>query len=170
MNALSLFVASLLSLNAGQKAKTCHSNCSTSEAGIELISHFEGYSPFVYKDAAGLDTIGVGHLILRGEKFSEPFLPNDADKLLRKDLRKSEASINRRVAVELQQHQADSVISFTFNLGEGKLAKSTLLKKINGKRHIEAAAEFEKWVYADGKKLRGLEIRREAESVMYKGS
>lgn len=175
MNAITLLVASLLSLNAGQQTKSCLSNCATSEAGVEFITHFEGYSPFVYKDSAGLDTIGVGHLIVRGEKFSEPFLPDESDALLRKDLKSTEKSVNLRVKVELLQHQADSVISFTFNLGEGRLARSTLLKRINANLHNQVPVQFLSWNKAVDPKtgqlvvVKGLQVRREAESTMYRG-
>ena len=43
----------------------------TSQAGIDLIKSFEGLRLRVYRDAAGLLTVGYGHLIKPGEKFAE---------------------------------------------------------------------------------------------------
>lgn len=175
MNAIALFVASLLSLNAPQENKTCHRNCAASDAGLQLVSHFEGFSPFVYKDIAGLETIGIGHLIRPGDKFKEPMLPEEAHDLLRKDMRVAENGINKSVSVRMSQFQADAVISFTYNLGAGALRGSTLLKKINAERHAEAAQQFLVWDKArsplTGKLTpsRGLARRREAESTMYRG-
>lgn len=180
MSAISLFVASLLSLNAIDDS--CHRNCVTSESGVQLISHFEGFSPYMYKDSAGLDTIGYGHLIRRGESFNEPMLPEEAHRLLQKDLKDAESVVNRHVAVTLRQHQADAVISFTFNVGPGKKGvkdglvalkasgrPSTLLRRINEERHEDVPDQFRKWVRAAGVVVRGLVRRREAEATLYSG-
>lgn len=175
MNAISLFVASLLSLNASQNL-ACRNDCATSDAGVNLVSHFEGFSPFVYKDVAGYDTIGTGHLIIKGEKFKEPLLPDEADNLLRSDLKKTEKSINRRVKVSLKQNQADALISFTFNLGEGSLARSTLLKRVNAERHKDVPPQFLPWDKAWDPKVgarvpvKGLQVRRKIEAAMYAGN
>ena len=65
----------------------------------------------------------------------------------------------------------DALVSFTFNLGEERLAQSTLLKKLNLRDYHAAAAEFPKWVKATvrGKKitLPGLVRRRAAERAMF---
>lgn len=169
MNVINSLLASVLSVAVqSQPVTQCHQDCRLSEPGHTLVSNFEGYSPFIYKDAAGLDTIGIGHLILPGEKFKEPLLPEDAHKLLTKDATKASKAVNRRVIVVLRQPQADALISFTFNLGEGSLAKSTLLKRVNAERHAEVPAEFLKWVKAGGVTLAGLVTRRTAEATFYK--
>lgn len=145
----------------------CHKTCVASPMGEQLVMHFEGYSPYPYKDAAGYPTIGYGHLITPTSRYSIPLLPDEAKKLLRSDLKKASKGVNRQVNVPLAQHRADAVISFTFNLGEGALQKSTLRKRINANRHEDVPNELSKWVYADGKKLTGLVRRRQAEAVLY---
>jgi hypothetical protein len=65
----------------------CLGNCQPSPAAVGVIKHFEGYSPVVYKDAAGYDTIGFGHLIKPGEKIQEPLLGDAAEGLLLQDIR-----------------------------------------------------------------------------------
>lgn len=59
-----------------------------------------------------------------------------------------------------------AIIDFTFNLGSGKLRASTLRRRINADRWEDVPAELRKWVWASGKKLRGLSRRREAEIVL----
>jgi len=59
------------------------------------------------------------------------------------------------------------LVDFTYNLGAGKLASSTLLIKLNAGDYAGAAREFDKWVMAGGKPLPGLVKRRAAERQMF---
>lgn len=166
MSLINSALAIWLSLNPPSQ---CVENCTTSEIGLSLIRQFEGYSPFVYKDAVGKPTIGYGHLMLPGEKFAEPLMQGDAEALLKKDIAPRERAVNAMVRVSLHSGQFDALVSFVYNLGGGSLQRSGLLKKVNRAEHESVPPEFEKWAYAGGKKLRGLEIRREAEAMLYKG-
>jgi lysozyme len=134
---------------------------------FRVIKHFEGYSPIIYKDAAGYDTIGFGHLIKPGEKIPEPLLGEAAERLLEKDVRPKVAAVNARVSVPLFQGQFDTVVSWTYNLGEGTLQNSTMLKRINAGRHGEVPGQMKRWNRAGGRVLKGLERRREAEAALY---
>ena len=145
----------------------CADNCVVSDAGLTLVKHFEGYSPIVYEDAAGYPTIGFGHLIEPGEKIQEPLLGDAAERLLQEDIAPKAAAVNARVAVPLFQGQFDAVVSWTYNLGEGALKSSTMLKKINAAQHKEVPTQIKRWNKAGGKVLKGLERRREAEAALY---
>jgi lysozyme len=145
----------------------CLGNCQPSPAAIGIIKHFEGYSPVVYEDAAGYPTIGFGHLVKPGEKFTEPLLGEAAEKLLEQDVAPKVAAVNARVSVPLFQGQFDAVVSWTYNLGEGALKHSTMLKKINAARHEEVPGQMKRWNKAGGRVLKGLERRREAEAALY---
>jgi lysozyme len=138
----------------------CHGNCEVSEDGRALIKNFEGYSPFRYRDSAGYWTIGVGHLIKSGERILEPLLGEAAERLLQQDIKPKVAAVNARVSVPLFQGQFDAVVSWTYNLGEGALKSSTMLKKINAARHEEVPEQMKRWNRAGGKVLKGLERRR----------
>lgn len=159
--------ASLMSLLLAAPANECYKNCIPSDDGIRLISSFEGYSPFSYEDVVGVRTLGFGHAIKRGEHFKEPLLPPDAYTLLKSDANISGKAVNRSVGVPLRQTQFDAVNSFTFNLGAGSLAKSTMLKRINAKRHKDVPGEMLKWNKAGGEPVRGLTLRRETEGALY---
>jgi len=56
-----------------------------------------------------------------------------------------------------------AIIDFTFNLGATNLKVSTLRKRINKGEWEKVPKELRKWVWAGGKKLKGLMKRREAE-------
>ena len=61
-------------------------------------------------------------------------MPRAAEKLLAQDVAPKVADVNARVSVPLFQGQFDAVLSWTYNLGEGALKSSTMLKKINAAR------------------------------------
>lgn len=138
-------------------------------SGLSLIKEFEGFSADIYLDAAGLPTIGYGHLLRAGEDkiFRRGISHEAAITLLIKDVEASERAVLRLIAVPLSDGQFDALVSFTFNLGAGALQRSTLRRKVNREDHHDVPAEFRKWVWAGGKKLKGLIRRRHAEALLY---
>jgi lysozyme len=140
-----------------------------SQNGIALIKRFEGYSAKIYICAAGYPTIGYGHLV-RGDEaqlFKHGITEAMAEALLIKDVLSAEKSVLRLIQAPLTDGQFDALVSFTFNLGGGALQRSTLRRKVNRQEHEDVPAEFMKWVWAGGKKLKGLIRRREAEVRFY---
>lgn len=133
---------------------------------IEQIKAFEGLRLEAYRDAAGVLTIGYGHTgsdINEGDRITVYW----AKELLRNDLGATEAAV-RRLHVARTQGQFDALVSFAFNLGIERLQGSTLLKVIrHGGSHDQIRREFKRWVYAGGKKLRGLERRRAWEAKRF---
>jgi lysozyme len=140
-----------------------------SSAAYELIKEYEGLRLHAYQDSAGVWTIGWGHTgdVKRGQSITI----HQAEALLAFDIGIAAAAVNRHVEAPLSQNMFDALVSFTFNLGERRLAESTLLKKLNLRDYAAAAAEFGKWVKATikGKKvtLPGLVRRRAAERAMF---
>ena len=130
---------------------------------IKQIKAFEGLRLEAYRDAAGVLTIGYGHTgsdIRAGDRISVYW----ALELLKNDLGATEAAV-RRLHVARTQGQFDALVSFAFNLGIQRLQGSTLLKVIRGGgSRQQIRREFKRWVYAGGKRLKGLERRREWES------
>ncbi len=137
--------------------------------GLDLICHFEGFSPIIYLCPAGYPTIGYGHLIIEANK--EQFLDGidelEALDLLKTDVQKAERAVLRLINVPLTEGQFDALVSFTFNLGGGALQRSTLRRKVNRGEHSAVPAEFMKWVWAGGRKQKGLVRRRWAEGKIY---
>lgn len=139
------------------------------QEGLSLIKRFEGFSPTIYPDAAGLPTIGYGHLLRPGEAemFRRGISHEAAIALLIKDVEAAERSVLRLTTVPLTNGQFDALVSFTFNLGGGALQRSTLRRKVNREEHYDVPAELMKWVWAGGKKLKGLVKRRKSEGILY---
>ena len=136
-----------------------------SETGIQLIKKFEGCSLKAYKCPAEIWTIGYGHT--SGVKEGQTITREQAEELLIQDLRPFEIGVNNLVNVPLNQNKFDALVSFCYNLGTGNLKKSTLLKLLNKGDYNGAAEQFDRWVYAGGKKLNGLVKRRAAEKKLF---
>ena len=139
----------------------------TSE-GLALSQRFEGFSSTVYICPAGYPTIGYGHVVREGECFSESGIScAEGLRLLQQDVRSAEQAVLRLIRVPLSGGQFDALTSFTYNLGAGALQRSTLRRKVNRGEHGAVPAEFLRWVWAGGRRLKGLVRRREAEAVLY---
>lgn len=73
----------------------------------------------------------------------------------------------RLISVLLTDGQFNALVSLTFNLGAAALQRSTLRRKVNRGEHETVPAELIKWVWAAGKRLPGLVLRRKAEALAY---
>lgn len=134
--------------------------------GLELVKHFEGFSPKIYICPAGFKTIGYGHKILTHESF-DLITNSDAENLLRSDLLQAEKTVAKYITTELSDNQFSSLVSFTFNLGAAALQRSSLRQKLNYGLYQESANEFLKWVYCAGRKTLGLVRRRIEEQKLF---
>ena len=134
--------------------------------GIDLIKHFEGFRSTVYRCAAGVPTLGVGstHGITMD---SPPITEEEGIELLMLDIAKFERAVERLITAPLNQNQFDALVSFSFNLGSGSLQNSTLRRRVNRSEYERAAEEFPRWVFAGGRKLKGLVRRRYAERELF---
>lgn len=71
--------------------------------------------------------------------------------------------------IELNQRMFDALVNFAWNVGEAAFRRSTLAKRLNEGRFIEAQAEFDRWVNAGGRRLHGLVARRNLEQAWFNG-
>ena len=144
----------------------------TSAAGLAFLAQQEGTVLHVYKDIAGIPTIGVGHVLRPGESYPNGITQQQALDILSKDVATAENAINKDVKVTITQNMFDALVSFTFNLGTGALGQSTLLKLINENDDLTAAAnQFLVWdhVVINGKSQESpaLKARRERERTLF---
>jgi len=147
----------------------------TSAIGLALINSWEGLEdgdPTTanlepYLDAAGLPTIGWGHLVKDGEDFTGGITIEQAEELLAHDVTWAEGAVNRQVTVKLNQHQFDALVSFVFNVGAGAFDQSTLLAWLNQARMHDIPQQLTRWNRSGGKSLLGLARRRVAESDLF---
>lgn len=105
----------------------------TSQKGLDLIKQSENFSPIPYLCPARQWTVGWGHVILRGEKFTS-ITKQEGEALLSKDVALTEICINKYVKVPLTQNQFDALVSFIFNIGRRNFLGSTMLKELNNAR------------------------------------
>lgn len=77
-------------------------------------------------------------------------------------------SIKRLVLVDLNKNELEALISFVYNIGQGKFAESTMRRLLNaGESKIRVANEFPRWNKAEGKVLPGLVTRRRMEQELF---
>lgn len=144
----------------------------TGRKGIELIKKYEGFRSHPYVCPAGVNTIGYGATYyLDGSKVKltdKPITESEADELLVNMLPIYEQAVLRQVTSNINQNQFDALVSFTYNLGEGNLKSSTLLKRVNNDPNDkDVANQFMRWVKSNGIVLNGLTKRRNDEADLY---
>lgn len=137
------------------------------EEGLDLIKRFEGFSRTAYFCLAGYPTIDYGHVVKDDEDFSAGIDEAQAEEPLRQYAQLAERAVLRVVNVPLADEQFDALVSFIYNLGGGVLQRSTLRRRINREKHAEVPDQFMRWVWADGRKLKGLVRRRAAKVGVY---
>lgn len=136
-----------------------------SKQGLDLTEGFEGCSLMPYQDVAGVWTDGYGntHNVVPGQAITQA----QAEADLLRNVAEAEAAVNRLVHIAMSQEEFDALVDFTFNLGIGNFASSTLLKKLNARDIQGAIDEFVKWDRAGGVEVAGLLRRRKAEAALF---
>ena len=147
-----------------------------SKSAYVLIHTFEGCRLHAYKCPSGVWTIGWGHTA--GVYEGMTITREKANELLKKDVAIFEDHLNYALGLDdagrmpnglpISQHQFDALLSFTFNVGTGNLARSTLLRKVKANpKDLSIRGEFSRWVYGGGKRLPGLVRRRKMEADLF---
>ncbi|KAI9930665.1 hypothetical protein ASPWEDRAFT_27172 [Aspergillus wentii DTO 134E9] len=147
----------------------------TNANGLNLIKSFESFQPSVYDDGFGNPTIGYGHLCGDAScsevTFPKPLSEGDATKLLAGDLVKYQDALTNALAqpVTLNDNQYAALVSWTYNIGNGNMAKSDLVSRMNKGEDVAAVAhsELPQWNKANGAPVKGLTRRREAELKLF---
>lgn len=122
----------------------------------------EGREYYPYEDVVGVLTVCDGHTgpdIVKGRRYSD----KECDVLTRNDLTRIARQVDPFIKVKTTETQRAAIYSFAYNVGATAAINSTLLKKLNAKDYSGACAELKRWVYAGGKKWKGLVNRRDVE-------
>jgi len=124
---------------------------------------------------AGDWTIGYGHKVKSGEKFSGGITRSEALAILSKDVHKAEAAVNNsRIGLglgPLPQNEFDALVDLAFNAGAGAVARGNEMMRALYSGHV-GESNFTVYHYAhdaNGKleAVHGLFARREAEWRLY---
>lgn len=147
-----------------------------SQNGLNLIKSFETLVLYTYDDLdtsipkriiskgmsiKGTLTIGYGHT---GTDVKPEMVidKEEAERLLKNDLKIAEKAVNTAVKIPLDQNQYDALVSFTFNAGSGNLKK--LIANRNFDQIAKAILLYNK---SKGKTCNGLVKRRQAEQKLF---
>lgn len=141
-----------------------------SQGAYRLIKLFEGCKLSAYRCPANIVTIGWGSILdAQGKPFKMGAIitQQQADDLLQMEVDAKAVKVNLLIST-VNQNMFDALVSFSYNCGVGALRGSTLLKKVKINPYDPLIHnEFMKWDKVAGKPLKGLTIRREAESKLY---
>jgi lysozyme len=142
-------------------------------AALKIAEESEGCELIGYRDPVGRPTAGHGHTgpeVKIGQVYSQ----TQADAWLATDMAAAAAAVERLVKVDLSDNQFSALAEFTFNVGAGNLAGSTLLRRLNGGDYAAVPAQLMRWTKArvDGREtvLPGLVARRAREAALFSAS
>ncbi len=173
-------------MNTNEKAKRLKArglSAAAILAMLYLIIPHEGKVNRVYLDPAGIPTACYGQTgkDLYGRKIEMGkgivYTDEECDLMLALSVPEYEAAILALVkpnggAIDGRfpsEWYKAALISFTYNLGPGNLARSTLLHLINIGQHERACGQLVRWVRAGGKVFSGLISRRGDEQAWCMG-
>lgn len=133
----------------------------TGQAGIKLITQFEGCRLTAYKCPAGVWTIGYGHT--QGVHEGQTITKAQAARMLAEDLERYEDKVNKYYdRYKWSQNEFDALVSFAYNIGS--IDKLTA----GGTRsRQEIADKMLQYNKAGGRVLAGLTRRRQAERALF---
>lgn len=134
-----------------------------------LCRRFEGLYLHPYLCPAGVPTIGYGATYYedgRRVRLSDPAITRQRAEELLIHMLATEyyPAVMRLCPTTDTPERAAALTDFAFNLGVGALASSTLRRRVNARDWTAAQKELARWVYSGGVKLKGLVLRRKAES------
>ena len=132
-----------------------------SETGLNLIKSFEGCRLTAYRCPAGVWTIGWGHTggVYAGQTITQA----EADALLRSDLAKYEAKVDKyNGTYGWNQNEFDALVSFSYNIGsiDQLTAHGTRSRDVIATKMLE-------YNKAGGTVLAGLTRRRAADRGLF---
>ncbi len=152
--------------NLPKKKTSINKNFSLSNQGVQFLKDYEKFASSMYNDAAGHATIGYGHLIHEGKvsgkssekPFQQGLSEQNADKLLRSDLKEFEKRVKRDVKTPLSQNQFDALVIFAFNVGKGGFSASSALKETNKNNFSAVPDKMKLWNKITNEKTGKLEF------------
>ena len=167
-----LLLVCLLSQAVFPVAARAYTDMTASDACIDLIKRYEGFSAEMYYDN-GHWYVGYGSQVAK-DAYPDGVTEEEATELIRTELATTESVLNRALAqygLAPTQGQFDALVDFTFTLGDSWLRGTNLLiKLVRGDVELsrrETARAFGVWSHVGGAVLPGLAERRLEEAALY---
>lgn len=149
---------------------------SSDQIAEQFLSEVEGGSLLVpYRDGRGIWTNcrGNTHNVIPSRVMTRA----ECDNIDRANMKEAQRIVDRLVVVPMSEPRRAAVLSFgAYNIGPGKLAGSTFLRKLNGGDEEGVCAEIRRWIYDGGVDCRttkgkangcyGQVVRREMEAEL----
>lgn len=131
-----------------------------SKKGIVFIKKWEGCRLDVYKDTAGIKTIGWGHAYWKGpDRITQAM----ADEILEQDLVKFELEVSKyNPYYKFSQNEFDALVSFAFNVGTIRQ-----LTADGTRTRLQIAEKMPAYCKSGGKRIEGLVKRRKEEADIF---
>lgn len=127
-------------------------------AATALVKPWEGYSPTPYVDMVGVVTHCYGDT---SKPQKVRYTQSECNEKLNTTLAAYYRSVSACINVPLRENEWAAVLSWTYNVGTTAACNSTLVRKINaGQPAAEWCPELDRWVYAGGRRIKGLANRR----------
>lgn len=135
-----------------------------------FVFKWEGNEPVGYADVIGIATACVGHTgpeVVVGQVYT----PEQCRAFFASDIGGTAAKLDACIHVPLRANEVAAVLSLAFNTGPAPVCKSNMVRLINeGAPAATWCRELTKWVYAGGRKIKGLVNRRNDELLMCLGA
>lgn len=142
---------------------------------IDHIKLSEGLSLVAYPDPGSSNgkpvTIGYGTTKINGKdiKLGTKITKEQAEQYLIADLTAFATKVAALIKVKLTDYQFGALVSFAYNIGLDAFKNSTLLRLLNVGDFQSVPKEMRRWNKNDGKVMKGLVNRREAEVALWLG-
>jgi lysozyme len=136
-----------------------------SESGLDIIKAFEGYRLSAYQDSVGIWTIGYGST--QGVHVGMVITAAQAEAMLRDSAVTFQSFVTAVVKQPISQKMFDALVSFTYNVGQGNLQKSSVLRLLNIGDYQSSGDAFLLWNKAGGQVVAGLVRRRGMERALF---
>ena len=132
---------------------------------VGALTVLEGDKLKAYKDSVGVWTISRG--VTKDVKPGMTITQEQSDKMTEKELDERATKLKQLIKVPIHQYEWDANMLLAWNIGIGKYAKSTVLRRLNQRRYKESCDAFLLWKYAGGKPI--LLKRRQRERLLCLG-
>jgi lysozyme len=146
------------------------------QPGIDLIVGYEKVCTEAYLDSAGIPTIAVGNTRYADGsrvKMGDTMTTAAAIALFRFSLKSREKAVDDMTRDDIKQHEFNALVSFCYNVGQGSLKTSTLLRLVNAGIYTPNTilSAFLMWdkAHINGALIEsdGLKRRRKSEACMF---
>ncbi len=145
-------------------------NLEISKQGLVELASYECLCLKPYLDSGGVKTVGIGSTSsdipdLHSWDWDKEISIKEAVEIYEKGLKKYSDAVNKAVHVAIPQTLFDALVSITYNIGVGGMAKSTFIKRVNNKASLESIVEaMAEWKKDNGRVVQGLVNRRAKEA------